>query len=60
MRPLRIFIIGAAMAVCAVIGVAQTSEPTSTPVTTSTESTPAPAEAAKEQAEMAANIKELL
>jgi hypothetical protein len=57
MQTLRIFIIGAAMAAGAIISVAQTSEPT--PVTMSVEPTPAPAEAAREQAEIAANIKEL-
>jgi hypothetical protein len=59
MRTLRVFIIGAAMLACTMIGIAQTSEPT--PLTLSAEPTPVPAaaEAAKEQAEMAANIKEL-
>ena len=68
MRMLRIFIIGAATVGCAIIGVAQTSEPTvigvpqppePTPITRSTAPTTAPAYAAKEQAEMEANIKEL-
>jgi hypothetical protein len=59
MRTLRLFIIGAAMLACTMIGIAQTSEPT--PLTLSAQPTPVPAaaEAAKEQAEMAANIKEL-
>ena len=59
MRTVRIFMIGAAMLVCTVMGIAQTSEPT--PLTLSPQATPAPAaaEAGKEQAEMAANIKEL-
>ena len=59
MRAVRIFIIGAAMFVSTVIGIAQTSEPT--PLTMSPQPTPAPAatDIAKEQAEMAANIKEL-
>jgi hypothetical protein len=56
MRTVRIFIIGAAMLACAVIGVAQTSEPM--PVTLQA-ATPAPAEDAKQQAEMAGNIKQL-
>src|SRR6478672_5943005 len=69
MQMLRIFIIGAAMVGCAIIGVAQTSEQTvigvaqtsePTPVTMSTAPSTAPAEAAKEEVEMAANIKELL
>ena len=69
MQMLRIFIIGAAMVGCAIIGIAQTSEPTvigvaqtsePTPVTMSTAPTPAPAAAAKEEVEMAANITELL
>jgi len=69
MQVLRIFIIGAAMVGCAIIGVAHTSEPTvigvpqtsePTPVTMPTAPTTAPAEAAKEEMEMAANIKELL
>ena len=56
MRTVRMFIISAAMLACAVIGVAQTSEPT--PVTLQA-ATPAPAEDAKQQAEMAENIKQL-
>ena len=69
MQIARIFIIGAAMVGCAIIGVAQTSEPTvigvpqtpePTPATMSTPPTiAAPAEVAKEQAEMEADIKEL-
>jgi len=59
MRTVRIFIIGAAMLVSTVIGIAQTSEPT--PLTMSPQPTPALAatDIAKEEAEMAANIKEL-
>ena len=60
MRTMRVFIIGAAMLVCTVIGIAQTSEPT--PLVIPTQPTPAPADAAKEQAEqaeLAADIKEL-
>jgi hypothetical protein len=59
MRTVRVFIISAAMLVCTMIGIAQTSEPT--PVTLPPQPAPAPAaaDAAKEQAEMAANIKEL-
>ncbi len=59
MRTLRVLIVSAAMLVCTVIGIAQTSEPT--PVTLSPQPTAAPAatDAEKEQAEMAANIKEL-
>jgi hypothetical protein len=56
MQTLRIFAIGAAMLACAVIGVAQTAEPT--PVSLQA-ATPAPAEEAKQQAEMAENIKQL-
>jgi TolA-binding protein len=68
MQMSRIFMIGTAMVGCAIIGVAQTSEPTvigvpqtpePTPVTMSTAPTTAPAEPAREQAEMAADIKEL-
>ena len=57
MRTMRVFIIGAAMLACTVIGIAQTSEPT--PLVIPTQPTTAPADAAKEQAELAANIKEL-
>ena len=60
MRTMRVFIIGAAMLACTVIGIAQTSEPT--PLVIPTQPTPAPADAAKEQAEqaeLAADIKEL-
>jgi hypothetical protein len=56
MQTLRIFIIGAALLACAVLGVAQTAEPT--PITLHA-ATPAPAEDAKQQAEMAENIKQL-
>lgn len=56
MQTLRIFMISAAMLACAVIGVAQTAEPT--PVTLQG-AAPAHAEEAKQQAEMAENIKEL-
>jgi Tfp pilus assembly protein PilN len=58
---MRVFIIGAAMLACTVIGIAQTSEPTP-PLTIPTQPTPAPADATKEQAEqaeLAADIKEL-
>jgi Tfp pilus assembly protein PilN len=61
MRTMRVFIVGAAMLACTVIGIAQTSEPTP-PLTIPTQPTPAPADAAKEQAEqaeLAADIKEL-
>jgi Tfp pilus assembly protein PilN len=61
MRTMRVFIIGAAILACTVIGIAQTSEPTP-PLTIPTQPTPAPADAAKEQAEqaeLAADIKEL-
>jgi len=60
MRTMRVFIIGAAMLACTVIGIAQTSEPT--PLVIPTQPAPAPADAAKEQAEqaeLAADIKEL-
>jgi len=60
MRTMRVFIIGAAMLACTVIGIAQTSEPT--PLVIPTQPTPAPADAAREQAEqaeLAADIKEL-
>jgi Tfp pilus assembly protein PilN len=61
MRTMRVFIIGAAMLACTLIGIAQTSEPTP-PLTIQTQPTSAPADAAKEQAEqaeLAADIKEL-
>jgi hypothetical protein len=57
MRTVRLFIIGAAMLTCTVIGIAQTSEPT--PLTIPAQPTPAPADAVPEPAELAANIKEL-
>lgn len=58
MQTLRIFIISTAMLAGAVIGVAQTSEPS--PVTLpAAAATPAPAEDAKQRAEMAENIKQL-
>ena len=57
MQMLRFFIIGGAMFAFAAFGVAQTSEPT--PLTLSAQPAPAAADAAKEQAELAANIKEL-
>ena len=56
MQTLRVFIISVAMLACAVLGVAQTAEPT--PVTLHA-ATPPPAEDAKQQAEMAENIKQL-
>ena len=56
MRTVRIFLISAAMLAGAVIGVAQTSEPT--PVTLQA-ATPVPAEDARQQAEMAENIRQL-
>ena len=69
MHLLRIFIIGAAMVGCAIIGVAQTSEPTVNDVPQNSEPAPAvvstppanavSAELAKEEGEMAASIKEL-
>jgi hypothetical protein len=59
MQTLRIFIIAAAMLACAIIGVAQTSEPTPLAISAAPTPTPAPAQAAKEQAEMTADIKEL-
>jgi len=59
MQKMRIFLIGAAMLTCALISLAQTSEPT--PLTLSPQRIPAPAavDAAQEQTELAANIKEL-
>ena len=69
MQMLRIYLIGAAIVGCAIIGVAQTSEPTAIGVPQNSEPAPAsvstpranpvPAELAKEQEEMAASIKEL-
>jgi hypothetical protein len=66
---LRIYLIGAAIVGCAIIGIAQTSEPTVVGVPQTSEPAPAavarppavaaPAEVAKEQEEMAASIKEL-
>lgn len=59
MQTMRVFVIGAAMLACALISLAQTSEPT--PLTLSPQRTPAPAavDVAQEQTELAANIKEL-
>jgi hypothetical protein len=56
MQKVRIFIISAAILAVAVIGIAQTSQPT--PVTTQA-APPALLVDAKQQAEMAENIKEL-
>ena len=56
MQTLRVFIISVTMLASAVLGVAQTAEPT--PVTLHA-ATPPPAEDAKQQAEMAENIKQL-
>jgi hypothetical protein len=57
MQTLRIFIISGAILAGAVIGIAQTSEP-SPPAVTTQPIAPS-AENAKEQAEMAENIKQL-
>jgi hypothetical protein len=57
MRTVQVFIIGATMFACTVIGIAQTSEPT--PLAIPAQPISAAADAAKEQAELAANIKEL-
>jgi hypothetical protein len=57
MRTVRVFIIGVAMLACAVIGIAQTSEPT--PFTMPAQPARAAAGAAKEQEELAANIQDL-
>jgi len=58
MRTVRVFIIGVAILACTVIGIAQTSEPT--PLTLPAQPPPLVAtDAAKEQAELAANILEL-
>jgi flagellar biosynthesis/type III secretory pathway chaperone len=56
MQTVRIFVISVAMLACAVLGVAQTAEPT--PATLHA-APPAPGEDAKQQAEMAENIKQL-
>jgi len=56
MQTLRIFIISLTMLACAVLGVAQTAEPT--PVTLHA-APPAPAEDATQEAEMAEDIKQL-
>ena len=56
MQTLRIFIISLAMLACAVLGVAQTTQPTPVPLHAAT---PVPAEDAKQQAETAENIKQL-
>ncbi len=56
MQTLRIFIISLAMLACAVLGVAQTIQPTPVPLHAAA---PAPAEDAKQQAETAENIKQL-
>ena len=57
MRTVRVFIVGVAIFAYAVIGIAQTSEPT--PLTLPAPPTPIAADTSKEQAELAANIKEL-
>jgi hypothetical protein len=57
MRTVRVFIIGATMLGCTVIGIAQNSE--QMPPTVPTQRTLAPADAEKEQAELAESIKEL-
>ena len=57
MRTLRVFMISMAMLTFAVIGIAQTPEPT--PLAVPPQPAPATVDAAKEQAELAANIKEL-
>jgi hypothetical protein len=57
MRTVRVFITGAAMLACTVIGIAQTSEPTPLPLPA--HPLPALAESAKEAEELVANIKEL-
>jgi hypothetical protein len=69
MQILRIYLISAAIVGCAIIGAAQTSEPTAIGVPQNSEPAPAtvskppanpvPAEVAKEQEEIAASIKEL-
>ena len=59
MPKLLLFIIGATLLAGAIVGVAQTPEPSPTPVILSAEPTPPPADNAKEQAELAGNIKEL-
>jgi len=56
MQTVRIFIISAAILAGAVIGIAQTSEPAPVPMQAAT---PALVPDAKQQAEMAENIKEL-
>ena len=56
MQKVRIFIITAAILIGAVIGVAQTLQPASAPMQAAT---PALVSDAKQQAEMAENIKEL-
>jgi hypothetical protein len=57
MRTVRVFIIGVAILACTVIGIAQTSEPT--PLTLPPQPPLVATDAAKEQAELAANISEL-
>ena len=57
MRTVRVFIVGVAIFAYAVIGTAQTSEPT--PLTLPAQPIPVAADTSKEQAELAANIKEL-
>ena len=57
MRTVRVFIIGVAILACTVIGIAQTSEPT--PLTPPAQPPLVATDAAKEQAELAANISEL-
>ena len=60
MQRLRVFTIVLALLACAVVGVAQTPEPSPTPLSAELTPTPTPpAEIAKEQAELAANIKQL-
>ena len=55
MRALQVVIIGVAMLSCTAIGIAQTSEPT--PLSLAPTPVPAAVDAAKVQAEIAANVK---
>lgn len=59
MPKLPLFIMGATLLAGAIIGVAQTPEPSPTPVILSAESTPPPSDNGKEQAELAESIKQL-
>lgn len=59
MRTAQLYLMSAAVFACAVITVAQTSEPTPLTMSPPPAATSAKSDGAKEQAELAANIREL-